>query len=69
MLGQRTMAGLTVDACMLASLFHVRNFSMARFAGILTCKVDRKRSDVTNGGAAVVAIFSEALRHNEVSNH
>ncbi len=68
MLGQRTMAGLTVDACMLACLLHLRNVGMARFASTLTCKVDGTSGDVTNGGAAVVAIYSEALWYNEVSN-
>lgn len=69
MLRQRTMTGLTVDAGMLACLLHIRNVGMARFASTLTCKVDGTRGDVTNRGTAVVAILSEALRYNEVSNH
>jgi hypothetical protein len=69
MLGQRTMAGLTVDACMDAGLLHLSNVGMARFASLLARKVDRTGGNLNNGGSAVVAIFSEALWYNEVTDH
>jgi hypothetical protein len=31
--------------------------------------VDGTGGNLTNGGSAVVAIFSEALRYNEVTDH
>ncbi len=69
MLSQRTVAGFTVDACMLARLLHLRNVGMASFATALTRKVDGASGDIANSRAAVMAIFSEALRYYEVSNH
>jgi hypothetical protein len=69
MLGQRTMAGLTIDAGMHAGLLHLRNVGMARFASLVARKVDRAGRYLAYGTAAVVPIFSEALRYNEVTNH
>jgi hypothetical protein len=63
------MAGLTVDACMDSGLLHLRNVGMARLASLLPRKVDGTGGNLTNGGSAVVAIFSEALRYNEVTDH
>ena len=69
MLGQRTVAGLAIHAHMHAALLHIRYIAMACFTSLVTRKVDGPGSNIAKGRAAVVAVFSEALRYNEVSNH
>ena len=69
MLGQRTVAGLAIHAGMPACLLHLCNVAMARFTSLVARKVDGPGSNIAKGRAAVVAVFSEALRYNEVSNH
>ena len=68
MLGLRTVAGLTIDPGMHAGLLHIRNVAVARFTSLVPRKEDGTGCNLNNGGSAVVAIFSEALRYNEVTN-
>lgn len=69
MFRQRTVAGFAIDVRVLADLLHFQNVCVTGLAGIVAGVVDRARGDLSDGGPAVVTIFSEALRDNEVPDH
>ncbi len=69
MAGQRTMAGFAADVGMLATFLHFEDIGMAGFARLVTSKVNWVGGNFTHCSTAVVAIFSEGLRHNEMTSH
>ena len=66
---QRTVAGLAVHVLVLARLLRLRNVGMAGLAGLVAGVVQRAGGNLADGRPAVVAVLSEALRHNEVPHH
>ena len=68
-LGQRTVAGLAAHVLVLARLLGLGNVRVAGLAGFVAGVVQRTGGDLRNRCSAVVAILSEALRHNEVADH
>lgn len=63
------MARLAIYVRVLARLLCFKNIGMTCFARLVTRKVDGTSGNLTYSGTAVMAIFSEALRHNEMTDH
>ncbi len=69
MIGEGTMAGFAIDVGMLACLLDLEDVGMTGFACLMTREVDGTSGNLSNGGATVVTVFAEALRHNEMTDH
>lgn len=65
---QRTVAGFAVDGHVLAGGFGGENVGVAGLAGLVTGEVDRAGGHLADSGAAIVAVLSEALGHDKVTN-
>jgi hypothetical protein len=61
-LGQSPVASLARDYHMLAKLFLIHDLGVAGLAGIVPCKRNRPRRDLTDCRPSIVAILAETVR-------
>ena len=69
MLGQCSMACLTVHMRMLAFALHIKHVGVACLTGLMTCKRHRAGCNLSDCIAAIVPVLTEALRNHVTSNH
>ena len=65
MLGERAVAGLTIDVRVLAVLFLVEDVGMAGLTSLMAREVDGAGSDLGHRGPAVVPVLSKTFWNQE----
>ena len=68
MLGQRSVAGFTVDVCVLAISFLFENVGMAGFARLVPSKIERAGCYFRKSITPIVPVLSEAFGDQKSSN-